>query len=201
MLLAAESWIALKGTSGWRDSLLLQSLKQRRITAVAFGWRWFSMELDGLYGTQLGTVWQSYSSRYDECRVLGVVKSRGDCWIPASCLWLIMHALINVWVLYLIAAPWLWAENPHVGHSLYLPVSMNCVNHILFLCIVHTVWVFSKAAGCFFYFIYPYYQYPSLISPYKRYAIHTVWAERSNPTMGGNDCYKIDSYPNNNITQ
>lgn len=60
--ITCESWTALKGTSGWRASLLLQSLKQRRITAVAFGWRWFSMELDALYGTQLGTVWQSYPS-------------------------------------------------------------------------------------------------------------------------------------------
>lgn len=47
-------WTALKGTSGWKVSLLLPSLKQWRITAVAFGWRWFSMELDGLYRMQPG---------------------------------------------------------------------------------------------------------------------------------------------------
>lgn len=60
--ISRAGWTALKGTSGWKVSLLLQSLKQWRITAVAFGWRWFSMELDGLYRMQLGPVWQSYSS-------------------------------------------------------------------------------------------------------------------------------------------
>lgn len=35
--ISCESWTGLKGTSGWRASLLLQSLLQRRITAVAFG--------------------------------------------------------------------------------------------------------------------------------------------------------------------
>lgn len=35
--ISCESWTALKGTSGWGASLLLRSLKQRRITAVAFG--------------------------------------------------------------------------------------------------------------------------------------------------------------------
>lgn len=54
-------WTALKGTSGWKVSLLLPSLKQWRITAVAFGWRWFSMELDGLYRMQPGPVRQHYS--------------------------------------------------------------------------------------------------------------------------------------------
>lgn len=60
--ISCVSWTALKGTSGWKVSLLLHTLKQWRITAVAFGWRWFSMELDGLYRIQLGPVWQSYSS-------------------------------------------------------------------------------------------------------------------------------------------
>lgn len=102
--ISCESRTALKGTSGWSASLLLPSLKQRWITAIAFGGRWFSMELDALYGTWLGTVWQCFSSCY-EYSVLVVIKRWGDYWIQTLWFWLIsdwLHALINLEVVYLL---------------------------------------------------------------------------------------------------
>lgn len=77
--------------------------------------------------------------------------------------------------------PWLWAEYPHSGHCLYLPFSINCVDHILVFCsMVIQFEAFSKLQAVFLFYLSTVLLSPvSPISPLKHDPIHSKGGKKT----------------------